>query len=95
MFKVHVHSVRVWPNMLCLQYAECIYLVYKGYWVYPTILALFSLAANIGLFFTLRHRHVTMMGLINQRRIMPVVQGGWVRAMLSYALSILDQANGT
>ncbi len=69
-----------------VQYVECIYLACKGYWVFPLIICLLSLAANVGLLANLRQQHLTMMGLINQRRIVPVVHQGWVRAVPSYKL---------
>ena len=50
------------------------------------IISILSVAANIGLVVTLRGQHQAMMKLINQRRIVPLVQRGWVRALPAWKL---------
>lgn len=67
-----------------LQYAECIYLLCRGQVIFPVLVALLSLGANMGLAATVRQQHKSMMKLINQLRIVPVVQAGWVRALASW-----------
>ena len=59
---------------------------WKGYWIFPTIVATLSLAANVDLIFTLRKQHQALMKLINQRRIVPLVRRGWVRALPAWKL---------
>ena len=48
-----------------LQYVECIYLMCTGYWVFPMILGLISLTANMGILADLSRRHKTMTGIRN------------------------------
>ena len=69
-----------------LQYVECVYLACTGSWVFPIILLIISLAANLGRLAELHQQHVTITGLINQRCIVGVVLEGWVRALPSYRL---------
>ncbi len=76
------------PTAVCaLQYVECIYLIWKGSWVLPAILLTISLAADLKVVAAVRQQHITLTGLINQRRIVPIVtRRGWVRALPSYKL---------
>ncbi len=72
--------------VLLLHYVECIYAFYRGYWIFPLICALLSLAANFAQVAAICKRHTTTLGLISLRRLAPVVQQGWVRALPSYKL---------
>ena len=70
----------------CLQYVECIYLVFRGYWIFPIIIAFFSIMAKIGLISVLRSKQIMMHSLISQRRIVPFVHKGWVQAIPCFKL---------
>lgn len=69
-----------------LQYVELIYLVCKNYWVYALINALFTWAYTISLLRTVLAHETKMVSLMNRPRLVPVVQGGWVRAAGSHRL---------
>lgn len=81
-----LQHISIVNSVSLLQYLGCIYLVYRNYWIFPLLLALLSLAANLALVFTLRLRHTTTLGLIGLRRIIPIVQQGWVKALPAYKL---------
>ena len=40
---------------------------WKGYWIFPVIVLILSMAANMGLIATLRDQHRAVLKLINQR----------------------------
>lgn len=72
--------------VLSVQYLECIYLVTRGRWIFPTIVATFSLAGTFGLVWRIRQQHKIMTGMVNQCGIVPLVQRGWVRALPAWKL---------
>lgn len=74
-----------WTPFL-LQYLELIYLVYKDYWVYALINALFTWAYTISLLRTLLSHGSKTVRLMNGPRLVPLVQAGWVRAAGSHRL---------
>ena len=69
-----------------LQYVELIYLVSKGYWLYALINALFTCAYTISLLRTVLAHETKMVSLMNRPKLVPIVQGGWVRAAGSHRL---------
>ena len=73
-------------HTLCLQYVELLYLVYKNYWVYSLIFGLLTLSANVLVGTDRIAQHNTLVQLVNQRGIVPIVQAGWVRAIPSFKL---------
>ena len=72
--------------MLCVQYVELAYLAYKGYWVYSIIFGLLSVVALAAIWSAKIKQHRSLAGLVQQQGIVPIVQGGWVRAIPSYRL---------
>ena len=69
-----------------LQYVELVYLVCKNYWVYALINALFTWAYTISLLRTVLAHETKMVSLMNRPKLVPMVQGGWVRAAGSHRL---------
>lgn len=69
-----------------LQYVEIAYLLFRGYYWFPGLLAALTTAAAVSLILVVRQQHLKMMTLVNQRRLTPIVKGGWVRAMSSHKL---------
>ncbi len=70
----------------CVQYVELAYLAYKGYWVYSVIFGLLAVVALAAVVSAKMKQHRSLVGLVKQQGIMPIVQGGWVRAIPSYRL---------
>ena len=66
--------------------AEQIYLCYRGRYLYPILINLFTLPALHGMASILNQQHGKVMALMNERRLMPVVEEQWVRAMASHRL---------
>ena len=69
-----------------LQYVEIAYLLFRGYYWLPGLLAALTTAAAVSLILVVRQQHLKMMTLVNQRRLTPIVKGGWVRAVSSHKL---------
>ena len=69
-----------------LQYVELLYLIYKSYWVYSLIFGLLAVVALMGIKADVVRQHKILAGLLNQRGVVPIVQGGWVRALPAYRL---------
>ena len=65
---------------------EIIYLLYRRYWFYALVMMSFTTIAIFGLMKTLHEQHAKLVGLVNRRRVVPIVQEGWIRAALSYEL---------
>ncbi len=72
--------------LFCLQYVELAYLAYKGYWVYSVIFGLLAVVALAATVSAKMKQHRSLAGLVKQQGIVPIVQGGWVRAIPSYRL---------
>lgn len=72
--------------VLCVQYVELAYLAYKGYWVYSVIFGLLAVVALSAIVSAKMKQHRSLAGLVKQQGIVPIVQGGWVRAIPSYRL---------
>ena len=72
--------------MLCVQYVELAYLAYKGYWMYSVIFGLLAVVALAAIGSAKMKQHRSLAGLVQQQGIVPIVQGGWVRAIPSYRL---------
>ena len=72
--------------VLCVQYVELAYLAYKGYWVYSVIFGLLAVVALAAIVSAKMKQHRSLAGLVKQQGIVPIVQGGWVRAIPSYRL---------
>ncbi len=70
----------------CVQYVELAYLAYKGYWVYSFIFGLLAVVALAAVVSAKMKQHRSLVGLVKQQGIVPIVQGGWVRAIPSYRL---------
>lgn len=66
---------------LIVQYIECIYLVVRGYWIFPAIVAPLSLFVNTMMVTTTHRQHWLMLSLVQHARLLPLVQLGWVRAV--------------
>ena len=65
---------------------ELYYLWYRQYWAYVAVLSLISWVAIALLVATLQDQHKKLVGLVNERHIVPIVDRGWVRAAPSYKL---------
>ncbi|KAL0049927.1 hypothetical protein WJX82_000871 [Trebouxia sp. C0006] len=74
------------PSVFCIQYVELAYLAYKGYWVYSVIFGLLAVVALSAIVSAKMKQHRSLAGLVKQQGIVPIVQGGWVRAIPSYRL---------
>ena len=71
---------------MVLQYLEIAYLFFLGYYWLPALLAALSAAAGVFLILVVRKQSLKMLTLVNQRRLTPIVKGGWVRAVSSHKL---------
>ncbi len=69
-----------------MQGLEQIYLLYRGRYFYPVVLIIMSLPTVLALGFTLHSQHSKVMALMNECRLTPMVQQGWVRATSSHRL---------
>ena len=69
-----------------MQYAECIYLITRGYWIFPVIVGSLSLLANVGLLSTIYRQHWVMLSLVQHTRLLPLVHLGWVRAVPAHVV---------
>ena len=69
-----------------LQYLECIYLIYEGYWIFPMLVASISLLSHMGLIWVTLLQHKTMSGMLNRAGIVPIVHRGWVGAFPAWKL---------
>lgn len=69
-----------------LQYVEIAYLFYRQYYWLPGLLAALTTAAAVSLMRVVQRQNLKMTTLVNQRRLTPVVKGGWVRAVSSHKL---------
>jgi len=69
-----------------LQILELAYLWYSAYYAYTAVIASLTLFAVTILSVTLREQHAKLVNLVNQRRVVPIIQRGWVRACPSHKL---------
>lgn len=69
-----------------LQVLEQIYLIYRGRYLYPIMINFFTAPAMHGMTTILNGQHNKVMALMNECRLTPMVQGGWVRAASSHRL---------
>lgn len=46
----------------------------------------FTFMGLVGLLHTLHKQHDMLVSLINRKRVVPIVQAGWIRAAVSYQL---------
>ena len=65
---------------------EIAYLFYRRYYWLPGLLAALTTAAAFSLTRVVRQQNLKMTTLVNQRRLTPIVKGGWVRAVSSHKL---------
>ena len=74
--------------MAVMQGAEIIFMYAIKYWMYPALLSLFLLVASIGYSHTLRQQHGKLQRLAtaNMRKVLPIVDRGWVRAICAHRL---------
>lgn len=71
---------------LLVQYIECIYLVIRGYWIFPVLAATLSLLVNTTLLTSIYKQHWMMLGLVQHARLLPLVHLGWVRAVPAHVV---------
>ncbi|DBA94951.1 hypothetical protein WJX77_002754 [Trebouxia sp. C0004] len=64
-------------SVFSIQDVELAYLAYKGYWVYSIIFGLLDVLAHAASVSAKMKQHKSLAGLV------PIVQGGWVRAIQS------------
>lgn len=69
-----------------LQYLECIYLICRGYWIFPMLVAILSLLGSLVLAWTIYWQHKLMSSMLNRAGIVPTVHRGWVRAIPAWNL---------
>lgn len=69
-----------------MQYAGCIYLIVRGYWIFPVIVGTLSLLANVGVLSTIYRQHWIMLSLVQHTRLLPLVHLGWVRAVPAHVV---------
>ena len=69
-----------------MQNLEVAYLIYRAQLFYPVVVIVCCAAAAIRHAATLQQQHNKVMALMNQCRLMPVIQGKWVRATASHRL---------
>ena len=69
-----------------MQYVECIYLIIRGYWIFPAIVASLSLLVNSTLLRSIYQQHRLMLSLVQQHRVLPLVHLGWVRAVPAHVV---------
>ena len=73
-------------SCLLMQNLEVAYLLYRAQYFYPVLVIVCLAAAGIRHVVTLQQQHNKVMALMNQCRLMPVIQGKWVRATASHRL---------
>ena len=59
---------------------------YRDHYWLPGLLAALTTAAGVHMVLRVRQQSLKMTSLVNQRRLTPIVKGGWVRAMSSHRL---------
>ncbi len=57
-----------------------------GYYAFPIFILLLSTAALVHFQLTLRRQRARLTALVSHSRLMPVVNSGWIRAVLSHLL---------
>ena len=65
---------------------ELLYLFYRHYWCYAVVMYSFTIVGLLGLLHTLHKQHISLVSLINRKRVVPIVQAGWIRAAVSHQL---------
>ena len=69
-----------------LQLLELVYLIYQGQFLYPILISIFTVPAVHGMATVLNQQHGKVMALMNESRLMPMVQEKLVRAIASHRL---------
>ena len=69
-----------------LQTLELYYLWYRKYFYYAAVVSAISWLAIAGLVVVLSDQHKKLVGLVNKRHVVPIVERGWVRAAPSHKL---------
>jgi P-type E1-E2 ATPase len=69
-----------------VQELEQVYLIWRGRYFYAVLIQLFGVPALVGMVKTLSELNSKVMGIMNARRLTPMVQGKWVRAIASNKL---------
>lgn len=70
----------------CLQFLEFLYLLYRQYFAFVAVLQVIGGVAIGILVASLSDQHKKLVGLVNERRLVPIVDRGWVRAVSSHRL---------
>lgn len=72
--------------LLNMQYAELVYLSSIGYYIYAIIVGLLTASTSTAYFLHLIKQSSLLRRLVQQPRLVPIVQSGWVRAVNSNRL---------
>ncbi|KAL3131606.1 hypothetical protein ABBQ38_007903 [Trebouxia sp. C0009 RCD-2024] len=74
------------PAVFGIQTLELYYSCYRKFYPHFVILSVISYMGLVGVVMALNDQHTKLVGLVNQRTMVPIVDRGWVRAAPSHRL---------